>query len=70
MYHTFVKPKLRIVDYLTKYSGITKELLLKVKKTAEDVQRDLQKLLPPDAILVGQSLNSDLNALKVTVVDI
>ena len=70
VYHTFVKPKLRIVDYLTKYSGITKELLLKVKKTAEDVQRDLQKLLPPDAILVGQSLNSDLNALKVTVVDI
>ena len=28
-------------------------------------KEDLQKLLPRDAILVGQSLNSDLNALKM-----
>ena len=30
-----------------------------------DVQTALRSLLPPDAILVGQSLNSDLNALKM-----
>jgi hypothetical protein len=29
------------------------------------VQAALRSLLPPDAILVGQSLNSDLNALKM-----
>ena len=31
----------------------------------EDVQKDLQKILPPDAILVGQSLNCDLAAMKM-----
>ena len=65
VYHTYVKPDVAIFDYLTKYSGITEELLKDVKKTPSDVQKDLQKLLPPDAILIGQSLNSDLKALKV-----
>ena len=65
VYHTFVKPKLKIVDYLTKYSGITPALLKKVETTEQDVRRDLQKLLPPDAIIVGQTVSSDLVALKV-----
>lgn len=65
LYHTYVKPDLAISDYLTRYSGITEELLLDVKKTPSDVQQDLRNLLPPDAILVGQSLQSDLKALKV-----
>ncbi len=30
-----------------------------------DVQTALRSLLPPDAILVGQSLNSDLHALRL-----
>lgn len=65
VYHTFVKPKLPILDYLTRFSGITKELLKNVKTTPENVQDDIRNLLPADAILVGQSLNSDLKALKV-----
>ena len=32
----------------------------------EDVQKDLRKLLPADAILIGQSFNNDLRALQVT----
>ena len=31
----------------------------------KDVQADLKRLLPPDAILVGQSLNCDLKALEM-----
>ena len=65
LYHTYVKPDVAIADYVTRYSGITEELLADVKKTPSDVQQDLRTLLPPDAILVGQSLQSDLKALKV-----
>ena len=36
-----------------------------VTTTLSDVQQILRKLLPPDAILVGQSLNSDLHTLKM-----
>lgn len=65
VYETLVKPSNKIVDYLTPYSGITAELMSSVTKSLQDVQKDLQNLLPPDAILIGQSLNSDLNALQM-----
>lgn len=65
VYESLVKPYNNIVDYLTKYSGITKTLLSNVTKRLEDVQQELRELLPPDAILVGQSLNIDLHALKM-----
>lgn len=32
----------------------------------EDVQDDIRAILPADAILVGQSLNMDLQAMKVS----
>ncbi|KZS03739.1 putative RNA exonuclease NEF-sp [Daphnia magna] len=65
LYHTYVKPDVEIADYLTRYSGITEELIRDVEKRPFDVQQDLRNLLPPDAILVGQSLQSDLKALKL-----
>ncbi|GFR10082.1 RNA exonuclease 5 [Trichonephila clavata] len=65
VYHTLVKPKAKIMNYLTRYSGITKEMLNDVVTQLSDVQDDLQKLLPADAILCGQSLNCDLHALRM-----
>ncbi|XP_063535620.1 RNA exonuclease 5 [Cydia strobilella] len=65
IYDSLVKPYNDITDYLTRYSGITKKLLSDVTKRLEDVQKDIRELLPADAILVGQSLNLDLHALRM-----
>ena len=65
VYHTLVKPEARITNYLTRYSGITEAMLSDVDTRLSDVQRALRELLPPDAILVGQSLDSDLHALRM-----
>jgi RNA exonuclease 1 len=61
-----VKPDVAIKDYLTQWSGITEAMLRDVTTTLADIQRELLELLTPRAILVGHSLNSDLNALKLT----
>lgn len=65
IYETLVLPKNKILNYLTPYSGITAEMMTNVTKSLDEVQRDVQELLPPDAILVGQSLNCDLMACKM-----
>ena len=65
VYHSLVKPRTKIRNYLTQYSGITEEMLAPVTTSLEDVQVALKQVLPDDAILIGQSLNFDLVSLKM-----
>ena len=65
VYKTFVKPGQQIVNYLTKFSGITYEIMEQATRTIRDVQRDIARILPRDAILVGHSIANDLEALQV-----
>ncbi|EDL18975.1 mCG119437 [Mus musculus] len=72
MYDTFVKPDNEVVDYNTRFSGVTDADLVDTSITLWDMQAVLLSMFSADTILIGHSLESDLFALKVihcTVVD-
>ena len=50
---------------ISRFSGITRNMLKRVQTRLDEVQQRIQQLLPDDAILVGHSLNFDLDALQV-----
>uniref|UniRef100_A0A5K3FKI5 Kinase n=1 Tax=Mesocestoides corti TaxID=53468 RepID=A0A5K3FKI5_MESCO len=60
-----VKPPNPVEDYLTRFSGITRDMLASIDTRLEEVRDELGELIPPDAILVGHSITNDLKALKV-----
>ncbi|XP_034836099.1 RNA exonuclease 1 homolog [Maniola hyperantus] len=72
VYETLIKPLHPIIDYNTRYSGITEEQMSEVKTTLLDVQATLLNMFNSKTILIGHSLESDFKALKLihdTVID-
>ncbi|XP_059167072.1 putative exonuclease GOR [Physella acuta] len=72
VYESLVKPDADIIDYNTRFSGITAADMKDVTTTLHDVQAVMLSMISDKTILVGHSLESDLVALKLihsTVVD-
>lgn len=65
IYDEFVMPGNPIVDYNTRFSGITEDIMKNVKNTLADVHAQLSTIFSSETIFVGHSLENDLNALKI-----
>lgn len=66
VYEALVKPEAEVLDYNTRWSGLTEQTYTQRKtKTLQEVQADLLRMFNRDTILVGHSLESDFKALKL-----
>jgi len=66
VYESLVNPENDIIDYNTRFSGITaKDLNRGQTKTLKEVQNDLNGFINADSILIGHGLENDLRALNL-----
>lgn len=66
---TIVLPEGRVLDYLTRFSGITKELLESCTTTFATAQEAFCSIVGRETFVVGHSLENDFIALRVCPVE-
>ncbi|KAM0677837.1 hypothetical protein BDAP_001515 [Binucleata daphniae] len=64
LYDKIIKPKSKIIGYLTQYSGLTKESY-KSAITYEHMKNEIKEIIGKNTIILGHSLYNDLNILKI-----
>ncbi|XP_033973498.1 uncharacterized protein zgc:152968 isoform X6 [Trematomus bernacchii] len=72
VYDAFVRPDYEVIDYNTRFSGISEEDLKGNHTSLREVQETLLSFISTDTILIGHGLETDHYALKLlhgTVVD-
>eukprot|EP00062_Callorhinchus_milii_P008135 gi/632950517/ref/XP_007890767.1/ PREDICTED: RNA exonuclease 1 homolog isoform X2 [Callorhinchus milii] len=72
VYDTFVKQDNEVIDYNTRFSGVTQKDLANAKQTLREVQAVLLSMFSADSIIIGHCLENDLFALKIihsTIID-
>ncbi|XP_056328974.1 RNA exonuclease 1 homolog [Danio aesculapii] len=72
VFDSFVKPDNDVIDYNTRFSGISEADVKSSSSSLRDVQAVLLSFINADTILIGHGLENDLAALKIihsTVVD-
>lgn len=64
---TFVEPRFPVLDYNTRFSGITAECFTAGRNVMsfEQLKGQLSTLISPDTILIGHSLENDLRVLEL-----
>ncbi|QQP41660.1 REX1_ RNA exonuclease 1 -like protein (Silurana) [Caligus rogercresseyi] len=70
VYEALVKPSRDVIDYNTRFSGISPKDLENVSTSIRDVQAVLLSMISSETILIGHSLESDLKALKASLNEI
>lgn len=72
VYESLVKPFGKMIDYNTRFSGLTEEIMQYATKKLTDVQATLLCMFNSKTILIGHSLESDLKTMRIihdTVID-
>ncbi|KAL1110291.1 hypothetical protein AAG570_008368 [Ranatra chinensis] len=60
-----IKPDFPILDYCTRFSGVTESDLVGITDRLPDIQKMLLKFINDKTILIGHSLDNDLRVLKI-----
>ncbi|XP_070820211.1 RNA exonuclease 1 homolog [Chaetodon trifascialis] len=65
IYDTFVRPDNEVIDYNTRFSGISEKDVKGTHTTLREVQETLLSFISADTIVIGHGLETDFCALKL-----